>query len=294
LKWCAKSLMATWRNQPLCFQPSLFHRHLGDPVDHRETGARIGLRDRIEHHALAMRAEADERGAGADRLPPGHAAPHHRAAPVDRRLAGMHLRAHRRVDAVGADQQRALGLGGCAVGVLDQRADAAVRVLAVAGDAAAEPHRGSSSALHELVVQQHVELAAVHRVLRPVVAGEQAARLRIDVVAVEADQRPFPGGQPDAVEICLGEAEVVKLAHRIGLQIDADPERPHLADRLKHDAGHADLMERQRGGKPADAAARDEDRSVRSHVRGHRISLSFAERAEQAGFRPQRPANTDG
>ena len=39
---------------------------------------------------------------------PGHAAPHHRATPVDRRLRGMHLSPHGRVDAIGADQQRAL------------------------------------------------------------------------------------------------------------------------------------------------------------------------------------------
>ena len=145
--------------EPAALLPALgvVHRDLGDPVDHREAGARVGMRDRIEHHAVAMRAEADEGRAGADRLPPGGAAPHDRAAPMDRRLGRVHLRAHRRVDAVGADQQRAARFGGRAVGVLDQRGDAAVGILAVAGDAAAEPHRVRPDPLHHLVVQQHVE-----------------------------------------------------------------------------------------------------------------------------------------
>ena len=99
----------------------------------------------------------------------------------------------------------------------------------------------------------------MHRVLRPVVAGEQPARLGIDVVAVEPDQRPFLGRQADAVEVGLRDAEVVELAHGVGLQVDADAERAHLAHRLEHDAGHADLVQRQRRRQPADAAAGDED-----------------------------------
>ena len=133
----------------------------------------------------------------------GGAAPHDRAAPVDRRLRRVHLRPDRRVDAVGADQQRAARLGARAVGVLDERAHAAVGMIAVAGHAAAEPDRVRPDPLHRLVVQQHVELAAMHRILRPVVAGEQPARLGIDVVAVEPDQRPFPRRQADAVEIAF-------------------------------------------------------------------------------------------
>src|ERR1051325_5068063 len=50
----------------------------------------------------------------------GAAAADHAAAPVDRRLGGMHLGAHRGVDAVGADEQGAARLGDGAVGVLDQ------------------------------------------------------------------------------------------------------------------------------------------------------------------------------
>ena len=110
--------------EPAALLPALgvVHRDLGDPVDHREARLRVGMGDRIEDDPVAMRAEADEGGAGADRLRPGGAAPHDRPAPVDRRLGGMHLRPDRRMDAVGADEQRAARLGGRAVGVFDERA----------------------------------------------------------------------------------------------------------------------------------------------------------------------------
>ncbi len=98
----------------------------------------------------------------------------------------------------------------------------------------------------------------MHGILRPLVAGQQAAGLGIDVVAVEADQRPLLGGQADAIEVGLRDAEVVELAHRVGLQVHADAQRAHLAHRLEHDARHADLVQRQRRRQPADAAAGDE------------------------------------
>ena len=104
---------------------------------------------------------------------------------------------------------------------------------AIAGHPLAQPHRIGAGAGDEDVVQEHVELAAMHGVLLPVVAGELAARLGIDVVAVQPDQRPFPGRQPDAVERRLADAEIVEFAHRIGLQVDADAERPHLAHLLE-------------------------------------------------------------
>ena len=69
-------------------------------------------------------------------------------------------------------------------------------------------------------------------------------------------------GRPTAAEIGLADAEIVELAHRIGLQVDADAERPHLAHRLEDDAAHADLVEGERGCQPADAAAGDEHEVV--------------------------------
>ena len=127
----------------------------------------------------------------------------------------------------------------------------------------AEPDRVWPGALDQLVVQQHVEAAAVHRVLRPVVAGEQPARLGVDVVAIQPHQRPFLGGQADAVEVGLRDAEIVKLAHGVRLHVDADAERAHLAHRFEYDTGHADLVQRQCRRQPANAAAGDDDLIIR-------------------------------
>ena len=66
-------------------------------------------------------------------------------------------------------------------------------------------------------------MAAVNRILRPVIAGEQPSRLRIDVIAVKPDQRPFLCGQAYAVEILLGKTEIIEFAYRIGLQVDPTP-----------------------------------------------------------------------
>jgi hypothetical protein len=181
---------------------------------------------------------------------------------VDRRLGGVHLCPHRRVNPIGADQQCAVRLGGRAVGAFDQRRDAAP-TLAIAGNAMAEADGVRSRALDQLVMQQHVEAAAVHRVLRPVIAGVETARLGIDVVAIQPHQRPFLGGQADPVEIALADAEVVQLAHGVRLHVDADAERAHLPHRLEDDAGHTDLVQRQRRGEAPDAAAGDDHRIVR-------------------------------
>ena len=84
----------------LGFSGFAFAQPAGQPI-------RVGLRDRVEDDAMARGAEPDERGTAADRHRPRRAAPHDRAAPVDWRLIGVHLRADGGVDAVGADQQRA-------------------------------------------------------------------------------------------------------------------------------------------------------------------------------------------
>ena len=82
--------------------------HLPVIVDPSQGCGRADLVIALCCGAVAVGAEADERGARADRHAPGHAAPHDGAAPVNRRLRRMHLRTDRRMDAIGADQSPAL------------------------------------------------------------------------------------------------------------------------------------------------------------------------------------------
>ena len=50
-----------------------------------------------------------------------------------------------------------------AVGMLDQHGHAALRLLAVAGHPAAQPDRPLADPLDHHLVEQHVEMAAMHR-----------------------------------------------------------------------------------------------------------------------------------
>src|SRR5688572_18967262 len=98
----------------------------------------------------------------------------------------------------------------------------------------------------------------MHRVLRPVVTGEQTARLRVHVLAVQPDERPLARRQPDRVQSVGADTELVELADGVRLQIDADAERLELRDGFEHAARHADLLQRQRDTESADAATGNE------------------------------------
>ena len=69
-------------------------------------------------------------------------------------------------------------LGPAAVGTLDQRGDRAVGIVAVAGHPVAEPHRARAGPLEQRLVEQAMQLAAMHGVLRPNVARQPARAVR--------------------------------------------------------------------------------------------------------------------
>jgi len=161
------------------------------------------------------------------------------------------------MQAVGGHQQRAFGFAAAAIACLDQRRDALL-VRAVAGHPMAQPYRVGPQAFAHGAVQHHLQLPAMHRILRPPVAGQQAARLGVHVVAVAADQGPLARLDADRVEHRVVETQVVQLAHRIGLQVDAHPQRLQVGHRLVDHAGHADLVQREGQGHAPDATAGDQ------------------------------------
>jgi len=148
----------------------IVHRDFGDPVlIIREAPAvRIGMRERsdfLEHHALTVAAESPTNDEQERSAAPVVAAPHDRAAPMDRRRLGRHdLRAHAWRDAVGDDARSAPAPPRCAVGTLDRRGDAAMLILSVAGPTVPSRTAPGPARSMRLACQQHVKLAAMNRI----------------------------------------------------------------------------------------------------------------------------------
>ena len=177
----------------------------------------------------------------------------------------MHLRPHGRVQAVGRNQQRARHFALRAIACLDDGGDA-IRILPVAHHTLPQLHGVVAQAGFDGVVQHHLQLPPVYRILRPVVARLQAARLGIHLVPVAAHQRPFTRLQANGVQHVVAKPQVVQLAHSIGLQVDAHAQRLQFRHRFKDDAGHADLVQGEGSGHATDAAADDQDGAERRSV----------------------------
>src|SRR5690606_21656066 len=110
-----------------------------------------------------------------------------------------------------------------------------------------------------LLVKHHLQRTAMHGILGPVVTRLGPAHFGVDVVAVEADERPLPRRQADAVEVVRTYAEVVEFAHGIGLQVDADTQRAQFTYGVENDAGNAYLVQRKGHRKAADASTGNQD-----------------------------------
>lgn len=66
------------------------------------------------------------------------------------------------------------------------------------------------------------------------------------------------GGEDAGIGKLLAQPQCGELAHRVGLQIDAQPQRLELRHRFIDAAVDADLVQAERGGEPRDAAADDD------------------------------------
>ena len=191
----------------------------------------------------------------------------HQPAPGDvagvaRQLLAEHLPAHRRMDAVGADEN--VAGRGAAIGERDRDA---VRVLIEALDARAE----AEAFLAEAAEQDVEQVGAVRGVVR------------------RAEMRLRPLAERRVVEAIAGVPGAIVAAFRTvddARQRIAEPERPQDARRVAADleAGadlgegrrlleqfglDAALAQRQQRRDAADAAARDQDLSLWSDTTGH-------------------------
>ena len=100
--------------------------------------------------------------------------------------------------------------------------------------------RGRRRAAGDRRIEQHaLQIAAMDRVLRIVVAGVAAERLAVDQLAEAVEERGLARQHRHARQLGL-EAQPRELARRVRQDVDADAERPHLGRGFEHARGDAD------------------------------------------------------
>ncbi len=121
--------------------------------------------------------------------------------------------------------------------------------------------------------QHRVQVGAVDREMRPLVAGGEPPRLAIDQLAVAREERVVLRLARNRRELVL-QAERAQLLDRVRPEIDADAERKNFGCGLEHaDAARgAAGMHGQRQRQPADAASDDDDVHVSCALRGVKLS----------------------
>ena len=169
----------------------------------------------------------------------------------------MQLRADRGVDPVGADEQVGLDRAQLAGRPLADLGHDATGMLLEALEREAARDDVRAQALLHGAQQQHLQLAAMDRDLRPAVAGGAPARLAVDAAAeaVVVDEllRRDAGGLD-----LLAEPELGELADGVRQQVDAGAVSLDAAGRLDDLDLEACLVQAERGGEAADPTARDE------------------------------------
>ena len=162
----------------------------------------------------------------------------------------MELPAQRRVDAVAADRDGAsTSAGGAPAGSWKRRR---TRVVAgaidadagMAGDdavgAEALPHRGE---------QHRLQVGAVDRELRRVVAGPASGGLAVDELAEAVEERRLARRRRPARASASTPSDA-QLGARVRQDVDADAERPDLGRRLVDAAGDAGAVQASASVRP--------------------------------------------
>jgi hypothetical protein len=147
--------------------------------------------------------------------------------------------------------------------------------------------RSAPSPFADGVEQDRLQVGAVDRQLRRVVAGPASGRLAVDVLAEAVEERRLARHDGDALEV--GEdAERFERRARVRQDVDADAERPDLGGRFVDPAGDARAVQCQRERQAADAGADDGDlvASARCAKLGHDRAGAYG----AAKISPQREA----
>ena len=196
---------------------------------------------------------AIEERSGLDYATPLYPAARHR-----RPFVRIELFAGYGMDAVGADQRtapaRRLRLSG---GAAHKVRGNAVLILGEGCQRMIGMYLVGADAVDHRIEQERMKIFSVDRILRPAIAGSQTARFRPDqlsefVVIVEFRGFDRNGRQ----RFCKSKLD--QLAHRIGLQIDADAQGLDLRRLLEQLYVDSGIMQAQRRGKAAYAASDDQ------------------------------------
>jgi len=194
----------------------------GHPVDQLQAVI-TGSTDRIDHH-LAMRqpSRPHHAGAGQNRFPSRHPAPHVDAGIARLAFAGEKLLAHRRIDAVAGDRDAAAHVGaGSASGPVGKMHAHAGLVLLDAGAVMAGMEPVAPDAGNERTEQDHLQIAAMDRELRMIVARRASQRLLINQLAKSVEKgRVF--GRDCSLRQHLLQSKRSELLGRMRQQVDAD------------------------------------------------------------------------
>ncbi len=234
-------------------------RHHAHPVHQRLAFGRVTRRDRIGDQARPVLVVGDDHGLAVEEaVELGDAAPHGDPTVGQRPLVGMQVRADRRMDAVGADQHIGTERLGLAVSVAGADQHAAVALLDTL-HAETGAYRLLAEALAHRGEQDHLQFAAMDRVLRIGVAGFHPARLGPYRGAALVDVAQLVGGDGGGRQR-RAEAQFGKGLDRRRLDIDADAKGAYLAAAFQQrDLADAGLVQGQGATEAADAGAGDEN-----------------------------------
>ena len=159
------------------------------------------------------------------------------------------------MDAVGADQHIAAhGLQLLAGRAIDEPGRHALLVLGEGIEGVTEEDILIADAGPHCLVQDHQQSTAMDRVLRPAVAGGEAARFAPDALPVLGVKRELGGRDRLAGEL-IAQTQLDQLAHGVRLDVDADADRTQLRHGLVDARLDARGVQGERGSQSADAAA---------------------------------------
>src|ERR1700687_3380944 len=116
----------------------------------------------------------------------------------------------------------------------------------------------ASGARNERIEQDHLQIAAMDRELRMLIARGAAERLPVDQLAEAVEEGRILRGDRDLRQVSF-ESEGCKFFGGMREQIDADPDRPDFPGRLEYPAGNSGGVQLKPERQSANAGADDND-----------------------------------